>query len=277
PGMLEQVLVNLVVNARDAMPNGGRLRIATGLVNFNLSYSQSHPEARPGDFVSLSVQDSGTGITPEHLPHIFEPFFTTKELGKGTGLGLATVYGIVKQHQGWVEVNSTVGRGATFRVLVPALAPTADAGLREELEVPLRGGTETILLVEDEAAVRMVTRRLLESFGYKVLEAANSHEALERFQSASRDCALLLTDIVLAEGVTGLELADRLRTRNPGLKVIFMSGYSSEMAGKDTGFFERSKSRFLQKPFDSRALILAVRSSLDEMVRVPGRLGRLPT
>ena len=276
PGMLEQVLVNLVVNARDAMPNGGRLRIATGPVNFSHAYSQTHPEARPGDFVSLTVQDSGTGIAAEHLSHIFEPFFTTKEAGKGTGLGLATVYGIVKQHQGWVEVTSAVGRGATFRVLLPALSVPAESGASEETDMPLRGGQETILLLEDEPAVRLVTRRLLESVGYKVLEAGSSFEALELFQSAARDCALLLTDIVLAEGVTGMELADRLRVRHPALKVIYMSGYSGDMAGKDTRFFKRTKSRFLQKPFDSRTLTQTVRDLLDEPALGSG-LGRLPT
>jgi two-component system cell cycle sensor histidine kinase/response regulator CckA len=176
--MMEQVLVNLVVNARDAMPRGGQLVITTGLTNVDTAYTQTHPEARAGEFVCLTVRDTGTGIVPEHLPRIFESFFTTKETGKGTGLGLATVCRIVKQHHGWVEVSSQVGVGTTFKLLFPALAPKCRPAAAAETEPELHGGIETILLVEDDNAVRLTTRRVLERFGYKVCEAVGALKAV---------------------------------------------------------------------------------------------------
>ena len=186
-GMIEQVLVNLAVNARGAMPQGGQLLITTEAATFDAARPAAHPEARAGRFVCLTVKDAGTGIAPEHLPRIFEPFFTTKELGKGTGLGLATAYGIVKQHQGWIEVSSQSGAGAMFKIFLPAiptLAPTAAAPLAE---ADLPGGTETILLVEDDYAVRMITRRVLESRGYKICEATTAGEALDLWRSRAQE------------------------------------------------------------------------------------------
>ena len=264
PGMLEQVLVNLVINARDAMPQGGQLHVATEKINIGDIYLRVNPEARPGQFVCLTVRDNGSGIPPEHLPRIFEPFFTTKQPGKGTGLGLATAYGIVKQHRGWIEVFSQVDTGTTFRIFLPAVAAPAANPAPKAPEQPVRGGSETVLLVEDEQAVRMITRRMLESAGYSVHEASSAREALEKWTQRLDQVALLLTDIVMPEGITGRDLADKFRIRKPGLKVIFMSGYSADVAGKDTEFFRRTKTHFLQKPCSSRLLLETVRRSLDE-------------
>jgi signal transduction histidine kinase/CheY-like chemotaxis protein len=263
PGMLEQALLNLVVNARDAMPRGGQLLIATEAVSFDAAYARTHPDARPGEFVCLSVSDTGTGIAPEHLERIFEPFFTTKEPGKGTGLGLATVYGIVKQHRGWVEVFSRIGEGTTFRILLPAIPPPASLAV-PPAEAELCGGSETILLVEDDFSVRMITRRMLETFKYKVHEATCAREAVEVWGRHAAEIALLLTDMVMPEGVTGRELAEQLRAAKPGLKVIFMSGYSADVVGEDTKFFRKTGSYFLHKPCATAALIQTVRKCLDE-------------
>lgn len=263
-GMLEQVLVNLVVNARDAMPQGGTLVIATELIVLDGPRLGGHPEARAGEFVCWSVSDTGTGISPEHLQRIFEPFFTTKEVGKGTGLGLATVYGIVKQHQGWIEVSSRLGEGATFKIFLPAVPAPDEVPGSFKAQPELRGGSESILLVEDDNPVRMVTRRVLESFGYNVLEAGSANDALKLWQTHQDRIALLLTDIVMPEGVTGRELADILRKQKPDIKVILMSGYSAEVAGKDAEFSRRSRNHFIQKPSSSRTLLDMVRRCLDE-------------
>jgi CheY-like chemotaxis protein len=198
------------------------------------------------------------------LPRIFEPFFTTKDIGKGTGLGLATVYGIVQQHQGWIEVSSQVGEGSTFKVLLPAIPTPARLARASQPGASIPGGTETILLVEDDQAVRLTTRRVLESKGYQVREANSAREALELWQSHAGEIALLLTDIIMPEQMTGRELAERLRGQRPELKAIFMSGYSAEVLGGNTDFIRRTNSGFLQKPFSSRVLLETVRRCLDE-------------
>jgi PAS domain S-box-containing protein len=264
PGMMEQVILNLVVNARDAMPQGGQLRVATEPARCDEAGAQANPEAHAGEFVCLRVSDTGTGIEPEILPRIFEPFFTTKEVGRGTGLGLATVYGIVKQHGGWIEVASQVGKGSTFKVFLPAIPTPARLAAAAEVGANLRGGHEMILLVEDDHAVRLTTRRVLESKGYRIQEATNAREALELWHSHAGEIALLLTDIIMPEQVTGRDLAEQLWRQRPRLKVIFMSGYSAEVLGKNTEFIRRTRSRFLQKPCSSRLLLETVRECLDE-------------
>jgi CheY-like chemotaxis protein len=246
------------------MPRGGRLLISTETARFDAAYAQTHPEAGAGEFVCLTVADTGTGIAPEHLPRIFEPFFTTKEIGKGTGLGLATVYGIVTQHKGWVEVASQPGAGATFKIFLPTIPSPAAVTAAPQTGTDVPGGTETILLVEDDYAVRVITRRVLESRGYKVYEATTAREALEVWRNRAEEIALLLTDIVMPQGVTGRDLTEELRVQRPALKVIFMSGYSADVIGQDTEFFRRIKSYFLQKPFSSQALLETVRRCLDE-------------
>jgi PAS domain S-box-containing protein len=263
-GMLEQVLLNLAVNARDAMPRGGHLLIATDTASFDTAYARNHPGSGAGEYVRLTVTDTGTGIASEHLPRIFEPFFTTKEVGKGTGLGLATVYGIVRQHQGWIEVSSQPGAGATFKIFLPVIPSPAVAAAASKAETQVPGGAETVLLVEDEYAVRAVTRRVLESQGYRIYEATTVREALEVWRSHAEEIELLLTDIVMPQGLTGRELAKQLRAQRPALKVIFMSGYSADVVGKDTEFFRRTKSSFLQKPCSARTILETVRRCLDE-------------
>jgi CheY-like chemotaxis protein len=261
--MIEQILMNLIVNARDAMPNGGELFISAEAAVFDERTARQHPEARAGDFVRLSVRDTGCGMQPETLKRIFEPFFTTKESGKGTGLGLATVYGIVKQHQGWVEVTSAPGRGTAFQIYLPAISSPSVEEAGAAGEAPIRGGTETILLVEDDESVRLLVNRVLKNMGYKIYEAVSGKAALEVWQARGSEIDLLLTDIVMPDGMTGQDLAERLRPQKPGLKVILSSGHSHAATGKDTDFFRRNRSHFLQKPYSSRALAQLVRECLD--------------
>jgi nitrogen-specific signal transduction histidine kinase/ActR/RegA family two-component response regulator len=260
-GMIDQVLLNLVVNARDAMPEGGKLRIET----FRLDPRDVRQpfEDRPSaqQRVGLRVVDSGVGIPQEHLAHIFEPFFTTKGPGKGTGLGLATVYGIVSQHRGSIDVRSTIGVGTTIEVLLPAIEASALAApAGAVLEVASRG-EETILVVEDDRQVRSLTRRVLEQQGYRVLEAMHGPEAIRVWDREGARVDLLLTDLVMPEGMTGLDLARRLRERRSTLKVIFMSGYSPETAGRELS--ERERQHFIQKPAAPAELLDTVRRCLD--------------
>jgi len=263
-GMIEQVIFNLAVNARDAMPRGGHLLIATGTASLDAAHPHDQPSAGAGEFVCLTVTDTGSGIAPEHLPRIFEPFYTTKEIGKGTGLGLATVYGIVQQHQGRIEVSSPPGEGATFKIFLPAIPAPAAAVAAPKAETRASGGAETIMLVEDDYAVRATTRRVLESQGYRIYEATTAREALEVWRGHAEEIALLLSDVVMPQGLTGRELCERLRAQRPTLKVILMSGHSADVIGQDTEFFRRTKSYFVQKPFSSQALLQIVRRCLDE-------------
>ena len=257
-GMIEQVLINLIVNARDAMPEGGSIVVTTEAVQIDAAYVETHPEAQPGKFVCVAVSDTGTGIYPEYLPRIFEPFFTTKEVGKGTGLGLATVYGIVKQHQGWIEVFSQLGSGTTFKVFLPASASGEPESLSPQKKTAPVGGHEKILLVEDDADVRMVARDVLEGSGYQIWEASNGLEAIDVWKANASQIDLLLTDIIMPGGITGRELADRLRKEQPRLKVILMSGYSHERLGKI-----HPHSHILTKPFSLENLTETVRTCLD--------------
>ena len=261
--MLEQAILNLVVNARDAMPQGGHLLIETESLRLDEASARAHPEARPGGFVCLTVKDNGSGIAPEHLHRIFDPFFTTKEPGKGTGLGLATVYGIVKQHAGWVEVSSQVNAGTSFKIYLPALAAMTKAEAAAPGEAGLRGGTETILLVEDDDSVRLITQRVLERFSYRVHAATCPRDALELWGTRKEEIALLLTDVVMPDGMSGWELVEKLRAQKPELKAVVMSGYSPEVTGKDTSYIGRSNTCFLQKPCPAQELLQTVRRCLD--------------
>ncbi|MBI4660951.1 MAG: response regulator [Verrucomicrobia bacterium] len=262
PGMMEQVLMNLAVNARDAMPTGGKLLIATkGLVLTEME-ARHRAEARAGRFVCLQVTDTGCGIPAEILAHIFEPFFTTKDVGKGTGLGLATVYGIVKQHQGWIELSTEVGRGTSFKVLLPAEPGPATVEPELRPREPVRGGSETMLVVEDEEPLRGLIRTILESYGYRVLEAASGVAALQVWHEHKGQIDLLFTDMVMPDAMTGRELAERLQAEKPRLQVIFTSGYSEEMT-KGEFVLEEGKN-FLQKPYHAIRLAQSVRAQLDE-------------
>jgi PAS domain S-box-containing protein len=260
-GMLEQVLLNLAVNARDAMPKGGQLALRIAIVDLGESYGRGQSEARSGRFVCLSVTDTGTGVSPENLRRIFEPFFTTKEIGKGTGLGLATAYGIVKQHQGWIEVDSRVGMGTTFRIYLPYAGPGQNTVEKPTTQITVRGGNETILLVEDEVPVCELVSRLLAKYGYRVLSANDAAEAVEVWQNNKSEIALLLTDLVMPNHMNGRELAEKLWAEQPELKVIFTSGYSADIVGKD--FKLEPELNFLQKPYHPQVLAMTVRRCLD--------------
>jgi signal transduction histidine kinase/ligand-binding sensor domain-containing protein/ActR/RegA family two-component response regulator len=259
--MIEQVVTNLCLNARDAMtPKGGLLLIETRLRTLTESDARANPEARPGSFVCLSVTDTGCGMDEGVLQHIFEPFFTTKEVNKGTGLGLATVYGIVKQHHGWVEVASRVGSGSTFSVFLPSrVAP--DAAEPGPLVEHAYGGKETILLVEDERTVRTMASRCLQKFGYRVLEAADGREAISTWEQHGPGIDLLFSDMVMPNGITGLELAERFKVTKPGLKVIVTSGYSVDL--RKAGVSGESNFVYLAKPYEMKNLVAAVRKCLD--------------
>jgi two-component system cell cycle sensor histidine kinase/response regulator CckA len=255
PGMLDQVLMNLVLNARDAMPGGGTLLVETAEKTVAAADAGRNQDVAPGRYVCLRVSDTGSGIAPEHLLRIFEPFFTTKEPGKGTGLGLATVFGIVRQHGGSIAVQSTLGRGTTFEILLPAVAHAAPEQAAAPSTAPR--GTETVLLVEDEPIVREAITTTLERAGYRVLHAANGPQALKLWEQHRDAIRLLLTDIVMPQGMSGRELAARLRTSDQALRVVFMSGYSPEMAGRQAG------QDFIQKPYSSQQLLETVRQALD--------------
>ena len=261
PGMIEQVITNLSVNARDAMPEGGRLEITTSVADLDAARVLSNPEAKPGCFVCLAVSDTGSGIPPEIVLKIFEPFFTTKEVGKGTGLGLATVYGIVMQHQGVVEVSSQPGEGACFRIFLPASSHAQEAATGASTPAPTRGGSETVLLVEDEAVVLFLVEKILTRAGYTVLIATSGPAAQTVWQDHREKIDMLLTDMIMPGGFSGKQLADSLRSQNPGLRVIFMSGYSPELRSRDLEIKEGLN--FLQKPFSPSALLEAVRRQLD--------------
>jgi two-component system cell cycle sensor histidine kinase/response regulator CckA len=262
-GMLEQTIMNLAVNARDAMPNGGELFIGSKVTEVTPSCAQQNPEARVGRFVCLTVADTGVGMGPQMLSRIFEPFFTTKEVGKGTGLGLATVYGITKLHRGWIEVSSEVNKGSAFKVFLPATSKLkpADVPSSGRVEREIRGGNEALLLVEDEPELRALARQILECYGYRIFEAGTGAEALKLWPQHAQEIDLLLTDMVMPEGITGWELAGKLRAERPDLKVIRASGYSIELLNKQ--FDSPGAFRFLQKPFKPRMLALAVRECLD--------------
>jgi signal transduction histidine kinase/DNA-binding NtrC family response regulator len=260
-GMMDQVLMNLAVNAHDAMPQGGQLVIETSAVEFDESVRAQSPLARPGSFVCLSVGDNGCGIPPENLPRIFEPFYTTKDVGKGTGLGLATVFGIVQQHQGWITVYSEVGRGTIFRIYLPRLAAKSGQESGQPEPATLRGGNEMILLVEDEGALRSSMRKALSQLGYRMLESVNGVEALKVWEQHRNEIDLLLTDMVMPGGMTGKDLAEKLLNENPKLKVIYTSGYSVNVVGRDFPLEEGVN--FLAKPFGTYKLVQIVRKKLD--------------
>ncbi|TAL04305.1 MAG: PAS domain-containing sensor histidine kinase, partial [Verrucomicrobia bacterium] len=259
-GMMEQVIVNLAVNARDAMPKGGDLIISTFTCELDASYRQYQPQATAGRFVCLQVSDTGLGMDATTLERIFEPFFTTKGVGKGTGLGLATAYGIVKQHRGWIEVASQVGVGTTFKIFLPSTTAPTEVENASPLH-SVRGGDELIMVVEDEPALRELFISVLRNFGYQVIEASHGREALGVWHSAARKPAMLLTDMMMPEGMTGWELAEKLRAEEPGLKVVYTSGYSPELFGGKVKLHGRSN--FLPKPFHPRTLAQTVRQCLD--------------
>jgi PAS domain S-box-containing protein len=259
-GQIEQVLMNLAVNSRDAMSGGGRLLIETCNVYLDHDYARSHSAVDPGQYVMLSVSDTGVGMDSDSQERAFEPFFTTKEQGKGTGLGLSTVYGIVKQHEGNIWVYSEPGRGTCFKIYFPVSSAKPVAEVADQVGLRVPRGDETILLVEDEPRVRDAVKRALENYGYTVLSATHPDEATTVFGENARGVDMLLSDVVMP-GCDGIQLHDRLCVRRPGLPVLFMSGYTDRSILED-GILEPGVP-FIQKPFSPAQLVRKVRSVLD--------------
>jgi two-component system cell cycle sensor histidine kinase/response regulator CckA len=257
---MEQIIMNLAVNARDAMPTGGRLIIETSNAELDRTYNSTHPIVKPGRYVLLAVSDTGTGMDAETQAHIFEPFFTTKEAGKGTGLGLATVYGVVKQSGGFIWVYSEVGKGTSFKIYLPRVDQPEDKANTAPPFVEAPRGTETILLAEDEQDVREVAREFLESGGYTVIEARNGADALRLATEHKATIDLLVSDMVMP-GMTGKELARRLKQQHSGVGVVYMSGYSEQTAAEtaETG----GKMLLLTKPFSRGSILRTVREALN--------------
>ncbi len=262
PGMIEQVIMNLAVNSRDAMPNGGKLTIETTNVTHDEEYASHHVSVKPGYYVMLAISDTGCGMDKETQSHLFEPFFTTKEKGKGTGLGLSTVYGIIKQSGGNIWTYSEPGLGTTFKIYLPRVEEISHVYKpdirRIEMEAP--GGTETILLVEDEEAVRSMVSKVLQNKGYRVLEASHGNQALEVCDKFEGLIHLMVTDVIMPQ-MSGRELAERLALMRPGMRVLYMSGYPDNTIVQH-GVLEPGTA-FLQKPFTINALELKVREILD--------------
>ena len=258
--MMEQIVINLMVNARDAMPKGGKLLIETAAVEIGPAHIRQNPEARAGAFICLTVTDTGCGMERKVLQRIFEPFFTTKEIGKGTGIGLSTVYGIVQQHHGWVEVASEVGVGTTFKIFLPVALDQSVIAPVVSRPQTINGGEETVLVVEDEIHLLEMTRRVLERYHYRVLTAPSGDAALQVWEQHNGQIDLLLADMIMPGDMTGTELAAELKKRRPALKVIITSGYSAELVGKDFGQLDIF---FLAKPYQPQQVARLIRATLD--------------
>jgi PAS domain S-box-containing protein len=273
--MTEQIVMNLAVNARDAMPRGGRLQVETFAVDIPLALARQNPDAHAGRYVCLCVRDTGCGMDRKVMQRIFEPFYTTKEVGKGTGLGLSTVYGIVRQHQGWIEVESEVGAGATFKVFLPAaktecgaMASAAPDGLQR-----VNGGHETILVVEDDPGLLKVLCSVLQRYQYRVFGAVSAAEALSVWEEQRGGIDLLLTDMIMPGRMSGNDLASELKKRKPGLKVIISSGYCEELAKRD---ILHADIRFLPKPYQPYRVAQLVRDTLDGTNPWPAAVWKVP-
>jgi CheY-like chemotaxis protein len=261
PTMLNQVIVNLCLNARDALPHGGTLTLETSLAKFDIESSKPHQESRPGQFACLRISDTGVGMNADVVKHLFEPFFTTKEIGEGNGLGLASSYGIVSQHKGWINVESVLGQGTSFRLYLPLSVKIEAAPVEIAGKLSLKGQNETILLVEDEAALLLVTTKGLTMLGYQVLTATNGEEAFELWEKNRDIIDLVLTDMRMPKGMNGLDLAQKIWQTAPLVKVIIMSGYSTEIlrenTANDIGY------TFLAKPFAFKVLSQTIRQCME--------------
>jgi CheY-like chemotaxis protein len=259
PSQIDQMLANLCVNARDAIADVGKITIETGTATFDQAYCNDHADFSPGDFVMLAVSDDGCGMDSETLKNIFEPFFTTKGVGKGTGLGLATVYGIAKQNNGFINVHSEPGQGSTFRIYIPGVKEDVAEKPAEEEDKGPEGMGETVLLVEDEPSILNLTKRLLANLNYKVLTAGSPLEALQKAKDHGADISLLITDVIMP-GMNGHELALQLQTLCPKIKCLYMSGYTADIIAH-RGILD-TDSPFIQKPFSAKDLSAKVRATL---------------
>jgi CheY-like chemotaxis protein len=265
PSQIEQVLMNLVVNARDAMPHGGKLVVETCNVELDQGYASEHVSVKPGKYVMLAVSDTGVGMNAETVAHIFEPFFTTKGGTRGTGLGLSTSYGIVKQSGGYIWVYSEPEEGTTFKVYLPRIDEAAEPAAAVWLKTAAQKGTETILLVEDNEAVRDLTETVLTSYGYRVIVTQNPEHAQRVAETLGADIQLVLTDVVMPS-MSGRELVRKLTAKYPHLRVLYMSGYTDNII-TSSGVLEPGLA-FLQKPFTPALLAQKVREVLDSAASV---------
>jgi two-component system cell cycle sensor histidine kinase/response regulator CckA len=258
PAQAEQIIMNLAVNARDAMPNGGRLLISTQNSMLDEYYCRDYPECKPGKYIKLSVEDNGTGMDKDIIPHIFEPFYTTKEIGKGTGLVLSTVYGNVKQNGGCISVNSEPGNGTTFSIFIPVSnnSKTIEEKPEEEQIYPANG---TILVVEDEEMLRTMITQMLKAIGYSIISAAGPMEAISICETGKEHIDLLLTDVIMPD-MNGSELKLRIEKIIPDIKTIFVSGYTLDTIVKRGAFIKGAN--FIQKPFGISDLAKKIRSVL---------------
>jgi CheY-like chemotaxis protein len=260
PSQFDQILANLCVNARDAISGVGKLTIETGIKTFDKEYCNWHPGFIPGDFVLLAVSDNGCGMDKDALDNLFEPFFTTKEVGKGTGLGLATIHGIVKQNNGFINVYSEFGQGSTFKIYLPRLVAGTDTDMAVPEKKSAAGGTEIILLVEDELTILRMTRMMLERKGYTVLSADTPARAIKKAKDHSCSIALLITDVVMPE-MNGRDLAEQITALYPDIRVLFMSGYTADVIAHQ-GVLDDGVA-FIQKPFSMADITEKVRDVLD--------------
>jgi CheY-like chemotaxis protein len=261
PGQIEQILLNLIVNARDAMPTEGKLTIETANVELDDIYVQNHGVKNGrGSYVMMVVTDTGIGMDEKTRYRIFEPFFTTKERGQGTGLGLSTVYGIVKQNNGHIRADSEPGKGTTFKIYLPRIKADEALEIEEQMDENRLKGSETILVVEDSKTLLKLTQKMLESYGYKVLTAQCANEAVEIFNGHDRPIHLLLTDVVMP-GMSGRKLAAKIISKNPKVKVIYMSGYTDDTISKHGVLYDDIE--FIEKPFSQKNMGLKVRRVLD--------------
>lgn len=260
PTQIDQILMNLAVNARDAMPEGGRLTINTENVDLDREYAKTHPGVAPGRYVLLAVSDTGTGMDKETVEHIFEPFFTTKRPGDGTGLGLALVYGIVKQHGGSIACYSERGRGTTFKMYFPALVSNEKFEVPQTRPLP-RGGSETILLVDDEELLRDLGSRILTKAGYQVITACHGREALEVYRERGDEISLVILDLIMPE-MGGVQCLEGLLALDPSVRVVIASGYSADGTTNDT-LASKTKG-FIDKPYEISQVLEVVRDTLDQ-------------
>jgi CheY-like chemotaxis protein len=261
-GQIEQVLINLATNARDAMPDGGRLTISTELTELNEEYLNKRNYGKPGRYVLISVKDTGTGIDEKTKERIFEPFYTTKEVGKGTGLGLSIVYGIIKQHNGYIDMDTEIGKGTEFKIYLPVI----ESGIEEKNPAAitiLPSGTETILLAEDNGEVRELTKNILQKFGYKVLEAVDGEDAIKKFVEDKDGIQLLIFDVIMPKK-NGKEAYEEIRKVRPDIKALFTSGYTGDIIQRKS--IPEGAFNFIPKPISPKEFLKKVRGVLDNRV-----------